>query len=114
MYPSHSFHLPYSISLYGYPPWSELFLTPVATDLTGGDGRCRKDKHTERWDQVCWVLGWRHIEASWLLFSNNFSLTSLFFSIFKALLLKSIFKILLLFYSLKSFSLDLHSSMFSL
>jgi hypothetical protein len=31
-------------------------------------GQKKEDKHAGSWDQVCWVLGWRHTTALSLLF----------------------------------------------
>jgi hypothetical protein len=62
-------------------------------------GQKMEDEHAGSWGQVCWVLQWRHTTASLLLLLC-------FFSLF--------FKTLLLFYSLKPLSLDLHCPMFPL
>jgi hypothetical protein len=78
-------------------------------------GQMIEDRHAESWGQVCWVLRCRYTAVSLLLFSINSSFTLLLFSLFfKDLLLKSCFKTLFLFYSLKSLSLDLLCPIFSL
>jgi hypothetical protein len=60
-------------------------------------GQMIEDKHAQSWGQVSWVLGWRH---------TSFLLLFFYFSLF--------FKAFLLFYSLKSQSLDLHCPIFPL
>jgi hypothetical protein len=68
-------------------------------------GQKIEDKHAGSWDQVYWVLRWKRITPSLLLFFTSLLLLC-FFSLF--------FKILLLFYSLKSRSSDLQCPMFPL
>jgi hypothetical protein len=66
-------------------------------------GQKIEDKHAGTWGQVCWVLGWRHTTALLLLFYFSYFAS---FSLF--------FETLRLFYSLKSWSSDLHCPMFPL
>jgi hypothetical protein len=67
-----------------------------------------EDRHAESWGQVCWVLGWTHKQPH-----HFFSLINLLLLCFFSLsLLNLTSNVFLLFYSLKSLSLDLHCPMF--
>jgi hypothetical protein len=111
--------LPVYHKLYSLLLCSELSCALFLLNLTEGNWRCRKDK---RWTNMhkagarCAGCSDGDAQQPHYVFSLITLLLLCFFSslFFKALLLKSFFKTLLLFYSLKSLSLDSFYPMFSL